>query len=154
VEAMPLVLVHINVHISECTFINKSYMMSWHDIHPFVGCLSSHGQWFEFILGRNTTVLFVVVVKASVHNVWHSINKTKMMLRKRPVVDSNEPVFSDYDYAPKLDDGYSRLRDGVDQLKVHDEKEKRPATWFWNTLFVFLGFVTHYFRIWAGDFVL
>ena len=46
------------------------------------------------------------------------------------------------------------LTDDTGQLKVYNGKEREPVTWFWNTLFIVLGFVTHYFRIWAGDFVL
>ena len=76
------------------------------------------------------------------------------MLRKRRQVDSNEPLLSDYDYTPRLDDGHSQLLGKDSQLKVHNEKELKPVTWFWNTVFIVLGFATRYYRIWAGDFVL
>ena len=69
-------------------------------------------------------------------------------------MDSNEPLLSDYDYTPKPDNGHSRLIGKDGQLKVYNEEELKPVAWFWNTLFIVLGFATRYYRIWAGDFVL
>ena len=105
-------------------------------------------------LCTRTERVWLLLLLGSAHHDWQLVNKQIRMLRKRQLVDSNEPSLSDYDYTPKLDHGYLQSIDNSSELKVYNEEETKPLSWFWNTLFVVLGFATRYYRIWAGDFVL